>query len=63
MPAYIGLDVHKRVAMVIREGGVYHERFPNNPGELRRFLSAHGSARIAVEATYCWQPVYELAES
>ena len=56
MPTYIGLDVHKRVchATVIREGGVYHERFPNNPGEFRRFLSAHGSARIAVEATYCW---------
>lgn len=65
MPTYIGLDVHRRVchATVLQESKLYQYRFPNTPEELERFLSGFQRAQIAFEATYCWQPVYELAES
>ncbi len=42
---------------------MFSERFANTPEELKRFLSKYQRARIAMEATYCWQPVYDLAES
>ena len=65
MATYIGLDVHKRTchATVLQDGEVFQERFANTPEELRRFLSKYQQARIAMEATYCWQPAYDLAES
>jgi transposase len=42
---------------------VRQERFPNKREEYRRFFSDIGKAKVAMEASYCWQPLYELLES
>jgi transposase len=64
---YAGLDVHKQTchATVMDERGriVRQERFPNKREEYRRFFSDIGKAKVAMEASYCWQPLYELLES
>jgi transposase len=65
MQVHIGLDVHKRVcqATMLQGEQVHHERFPNTPEHLRDFFSRFKRARVAMEATYCWRPAYELIES
>lgn len=64
MPTWIGLDVHKRVchATVLEDDTLEQMKLRNDPNVLREFFSRFSSAKIAIEATYCWQPVYELAE-
>jgi len=67
MPKYVGLDVHKRTchATVIDERGIIikQKKFLNRPRELERFFDDIGDAKVAMEAGYSWQPVYECLES
>ena len=67
MPKYVGLDVHKRTchATVIDERGIVikQKKFLNRPKELERFFDDIGNAKVAMEAGYSWQPVYERLES
>lgn len=67
MAQYVGLDVHLRAchATVMNERGeiLKQEKFPNERMELERVLNGINDAKVAMEACYCWQPVYELLES
>lgn len=60
---YVGLDVHKRVCFGIlmdEEGHIVRRgRVGNDPESLRSFLNDVERARIAMEAGYCWQPLYD----
>jgi transposase len=38
------------------------EKFPNEKQELERILRGINDAKVAMEACYCWQPVYEFLE-
>ena len=66
MPTFVGLDVHLRTchATVMDERGriVKQEKFPNERMELDRILSGIDDAKVAIEACYSWQPVYEFLE-
>jgi transposase len=66
MPMYVGLDVHKRTchATVIDEHGeiVEQRRFVNQRDEYEYFFKHIKDAKVAMEACYCYQPVYELLE-
>jgi len=65
MPNWIGLDVHKRTchATVLDERGVVVQtKLQNEPEELKRFFENFDDAKVAMEAAYFWQPVYELIE-
>ena len=59
---YVGLDVHKRVCygtvmdgegLVVKRG-----RFSNDPEGLEEFMEGVEEALVAMEAGYCWQPLY-----
>jgi transposase len=39
------------------------EKFPNERMELERIFKGIDDAKVAMEACYCWQPVYELIEN
>ncbi len=64
MSTYIGIDVHKRTCQVTVLTGkeVRHFRLANEPRVLREFLEEFATAEVALEASSCWQPVYELLE-
>jgi len=66
MPMYIGLDVHLRTchATVMDEHGriLGQERFLNEREEFERILRGIDGAKVAMEACYCWQPVYDFLE-
>ena len=61
------MDVHLRTchATVMDDQGTIlkQENLPNEKQELERFLESIGDAKVAMEACYCWQPVYEILES
>lgn len=67
MPTFVGLDVHLRTchATMMNEQGeiLRQEKFPNEWRELERIFKGIDDAKVAMEACYCWQPVYELLES
>lgn len=67
MATYVGLDVHKQSshATVMDERGqiLKQEKFRNEPEEFKRFFQGIDDAEVAIEASCCWQPVYELLES
>jgi len=67
MAKYVGLDVHLRTchATLMDERGriLKQEKLLNERQELERFLRGIDDARVAMEASYCWQPVYEFLES
>jgi len=67
MPKYVGLDVHKRTcqATVMDEHGAIIEQknFRNRLEDVERFFDDVEDAKVAMEAGYCWQPVYEFLES
>ena len=67
MPKYIGIDVHKRTchATVMDGKGrvTKQEKFLNEREEFERILKGIDDAEIAMEASCCWQPAYELLES
>ena len=66
MPTFVGLDVHLRTchATVMDERGkvLRQEKFPNERLELERIFEDIDDAKVAMEACYCWQPVYEFLE-
>ncbi|MEM2878912.1 MAG: transposase [Candidatus Hadarchaeales archaeon] len=61
---HVGLDVHRQAchATVMDETGRIErqERFKNSRREYERFSRDIPEARVAMEASCCWQPVYEL---
>jgi transposase len=63
---YVGLDVHKRVCYgtVMDEKGqiVKRGKFSNDPQGLEEFMEGIDEALVAVEAGYCWQPLYDRLE-
>ena len=63
---YVGLDVHKMYiyGTVLDERGtvVKEGKFEYTRDGLEKFLHGIDDAKIAIEAGYCWQPVYELLE-
>ena len=66
MPKFVGLDVHLRTcyATVMDERGkiLKQEKFPNERLELERIFGGIDDAKVAMEATYCWQPAYDFFE-
>lgn len=63
---YVGLDVHKRVcygSVMDEEGKVLKQaRFSNDPEGLEEFMDGVEEALVAMEAGYCWQPLYDGLE-
>ena len=63
---YVGLDVHKRVCYgtVMDEKGkvVKQAKFTNAPEGLEAFMEDVDTAQVAMEAGYCWQPLYDRLE-
>ena len=63
---YVGLDVHKRVCygtMMDEEGRVVkQDQFSNDPEGLKEFMDGVDEAMVAMEAGYCWQPLYDDLE-
>ena len=63
---YIGLDVHKQVCYgtVMDEKGkvVKQAKFTNAPEGLEAFMEGFDEAQVAMEAGYCWQPLYDRLE-
>ena len=66
MTRYVGVDVHKQtchVTVMDEQGNVIEqERFRNEPEEFEWSLKGIDDAKIAMEASSCWQPAYELLE-
>ena len=66
MPKYVGLDVHKRTchATAMNEHGeiLKEGRFLTKREEFEYFFRDIDDAKVAMEASYFWQPVYELLE-
>ena len=65
---YVGLDVHKRVCYgtVMDEKGkvVKQDKFTNDLEALDKFMEGLDMVTVAMEAGYCWQPLYDrLLES
>jgi transposase len=67
MPLYVGLDVHLKTchATAMNERGeiLKQEKFANEGLEIERFFKDIKDAKVAIEASYSWMPVYELLES
>jgi len=63
---YVGLDVHKRVCYgtVMDEKGqiVKRGKFSNDHQGLEEFMEGIDEALVAMEAGYCWQPLYDRLE-
>ena len=63
---YVGLDVHKRVCYgtMMDEKGLVVKRgkFRNDPEGLEEFMDGLDGALVAMEAGYCWQPLYDALE-
>ena len=59
----IGLDVHKRVCYgtATDEKGyiIKSSKFSSDPEGLNGFMEDLGEAQVAMEAGYCWQPLYD----
>jgi len=60
---YVGLDIHKRACYgTIRDqdGNVLKRgKFASNPEDLTTFIKGIDETQIAMEAGYCWQPLYD----
>ena len=60
---YVGLDVHKRACygtITDQEGTIYKQgKFASSPEGLKAFMEGVDEAKIAMEAGYCWQPLYD----
>jgi len=63
---YVGLDVHKNICygtIMTREGEVMkRDKFSNTPEGLEEFMDGLEEALVAMEAGYCWQPLYDRLE-
>ena len=66
MTTYVGLDVHLRTchATLMDEQGriLKQEKFPKERQELERIMDGIDDAKVAMEASYSWQPVYDFLE-
>ena len=64
---YVGLDVHKRVCYgtMLDEKGqiVKRDKFSNDPQRLEEFMERVDEAQMAMEAEYCWQPLYDRLQA
>lgn len=64
---HVGLDVHKKVchATLMDERGeiLKEEKFENSRKGFEEFFDGIDDARVAMEASYCWQPTYEWLEN
>jgi transposase len=60
---YVGLDVHKRACygtITDQEGTIYKQgKFASSPEGVTTFIEDIDEASIAMEAGYCWQPLYD----
>ena len=60
---YVGLDVHKRTCygtVTDDEGHIVKSgRFSNDSEGISEFMEGLEEAQIAMEAGYCWQPIYD----
>ena len=60
---YVGLDVHKRACygtITDQDGNILKRgKFSSSPEGFRAFMEGVDEARIAMEAGYCWQPLYD----
>ena len=60
---YVGLDVHKRTCYGTAtddEGRIVKSgKFSSNPEGLNSFMDGLDEAQVAMEAGYCWQPLYD----
>ena len=63
---YVGLDVHKRVCYGTATDDEGHTvksgKFSSNPEGLNSFMDGLDEAQVAMEAGYCWQPIYDHLE-
>jgi len=63
---YVGLNFHKRVCygtMTDRDDRVVKQgRFGNDLDGLEEFMDGVVEALVAMEAEYCWQPLYDGLE-
>ena len=63
---YVGLDVHKRVCygtVMTGDGEVMKRaRFSNTQEGLEEFMDGLEETLVAMEAGYCWQPLYDWLE-
>lgn len=63
---YVGLDVHKLVCygtVMTHDGEVVKRaRFSNDPEGLEEFMEGLHETQVAMEAGYCWQPLYGWLE-
>jgi len=66
MPLWVGLDVHKQSchATAVDERGevVLQKKMLNEPELLRELFRELKPVAVAMEATYAWEPAYELLE-
>jgi transposase len=66
MPTYIGLDVHLNSchATAMDEQGriLAQERLGASPSEALGFVRKFKDPVIAMEACYCWQPIWDILE-
>ena len=64
MCMYIGLDVHKnylQAAVLDDEGQLLkQERIPNSKDEIINFFQEFNKAKIAIESSSTWYPIYQL---
>ena len=64
---YVGLDVHKNVCYgtVMNEKGkvAKQTKFTNDPEGVEAFMEGLDEAQVAMEAGYCWQPIYDAARA
>ena len=63
----VGLDVYKRyIYGTVLDGqgrAVKRGKFPYEAEAIEAFFHDIREAEIAIEAGYCWQPIYELLVS
>jgi hypothetical protein len=60
---YVGRDIHKRACYGTtpdQDGNILKRgKFSNDPEGLKTFIEDVDEASIAMEAGYCWQPLYD----
>lgn len=61
---YVGLDVHKNYlqAAVLDDDGqlIKQQRIPNSREEVTSFFATMRNAKVAIEASSMWYPIYQL---
>jgi transposase len=64
MPMYIGLDVHKNYlqAAVLNDEGqlLKQQKIRNSRDEIASFLQPFENAKVVIESSSTWYPIYQL---